>query len=211
MRLAPGLLMMSMSTVAALSKGTALITGATDGIGKLTSQLLAKEGYAVLLHGRSPERLEAARQSILRATPAAVIETYCYDLSTIASTKQFALDVLSKHPGGGEAATSPTPTPSPNPYPGLDILVQNAGILQPPSGTRELTPDGLEKTFAVNVAAPWVLACLLRPALLRTPNSRMLMVSSISQSDGGRLDVTNLQFSREYDAYLAYGQVGAIP
>lgn len=171
----------------AVRRGVALVTGATDGIGALTAKRLATEGWQVLLHGRSPERLEAAKQAILLTTPEANLETYCYDLSSIKETQIFASDVLAKHSGS------------------LEIVVQNAGVF---TKSRMVTADQLELTFAVNVVAPYMLACLLMPALRRTPQSRMLMVSSISQSDGGgRLNLADLQSSDKgpFNGYTAYG------
>ena len=170
--------------------GVALVTGATDGIGSMTAQLLANDGWRVLLHGRSQEKLEAAKRTILNQNKDAILETFCYDLSSLKDTKSFALDVLSKH---GDS--------------GLDVVVQNAGVF---TKSRVVTADQLEQTFAVNVAAPFILACLLVPALRSAPQARMLMVSSISQSDGGgRIDLANLQSDKSrgpFDGYGAYGR-----
>jgi NAD(P)-dependent dehydrogenase (short-subunit alcohol dehydrogenase family) len=149
----------------------ALVTGATDGIGKHTAMQLANKfnDLHLLLHGRD----------------APIVNTFCYDLSDITSVKAMAQDILSKTDR-------------------LDMFIQNAGVF---SSEFNVTSDGLEKTFAVNVAAPFILAQKLFPLLRRTAQSRMLMVSSISQSDGGRLDISNLQFQKQgsWDPYRSYG------
>jgi NAD(P)-dependent dehydrogenase (short-subunit alcohol dehydrogenase family) len=168
----------------------ALVTGATDGIGLHTAVLLAKnsdEKMRLLLHGRDPERLYMARSRILELAPKTEIHTLCHDLSSLAGSKALAEEVL--------RATDQ-----------LDICVQNAGVF---SDRFTLTPDNdLELTFAVNVAAPFILLTKLFPLLRVTPRSRMLMVSSISQADGGRLDMENLQLKKagSWNKYSSYGQ-----
>ena len=164
--------------------GVALVTGSTDGIGKLTARLLAQQEFTILLHGRSQQRLDMAREEILAAVPTARIETYCHDLSLLGGAEALAAEVLGKHSS-------------------LDVVVQNAGVFMQ---SRVVTSDELESTFAVNVAAPFILSKRLSPAL--QPGSRMLMVSSISQSDGGKLDLTSVQCppAGDFDQYRAYGQ-----
>jgi len=159
------------------------VTGSTDGIGRLTAQSLARTNFRVLLHGRSQTRLEETRDEILSSVPGAEIETYCYDLASMEGARGLADEVLAKHKK-------------------LDVVVQNAGVFMQ---SHVVTADNLETTFAVNVVAPFILTKRLLPAM--GSGSRLLMVSSISQSDGGRLDLGDLQFlSRGFDSYRAYGQ-----
>jgi short-subunit dehydrogenase len=157
------------------------VTGSTDGIGQHTATLLAKDGAHVLLHGRSAARLAATKARILQACPDAQLTTFQYDLSDVAETKRFCNDVL-------RTTTQ------------LDGLVQNAGVFEE---TFQTTKDGLEMTFAVNVAAPYIAALLLLPLLRATPQSRILNVSSISQ--GGKIELDNLQFEKGgFNAHKAY-------
>ncbi|KAJ1421298.1 short-chain dehydrogenase-like protein [Ochromonadaceae sp. CCMP2298] len=160
----------------------ALVTGSTDGIGQHTASKLAQAGATVLLHGRSPARLQATRELILKQCPDAQLETYCYDLQSMSATKQLAAEVLERHAS-------------------LDVLINNAGVFQ---STRILSPDALESTFAVNVAATFILICKLFPLLRLTPHSRILNISSISQSDLGKIDLKNLQLERGFSAYNSY-------
>lgn len=165
----------------------ALVTGATDGIGRHTATLLAKSspGMRLLLHGRDAKRLEAAKSLVLGLAPTTRVEPLLADLSDPAQVRSLAAAVRSLTEE-------------------LDVFVQNAGVfLTEP----DWTPEGLERTFAVNVAAPFMLAKELFPLLRATPESRMLIVSSISQSDGGRLDLDDLQLRQpgRWNAYRAYG------
>jgi len=127
--------------------------------------------------------LETTKASILKQHPAAQLETYCYDLQTIGAVKALSQEILSKHDK-------------------LDVLINNAGVFQE---TRLLTSDGLESTFAINVAATFILICALFPILKCTPQSIILNVSSISQSDLGTIDLSNLQFEKggfsNYNSY----------
>jgi len=165
------------------TRPVALVTGSTDGIGRLTAQSLARTNFRVLLHGRSQSRLEETRDEILSAVPNAEVETYCHDLASMGGARGLADDVLAKHKK-------------------LDVVVQNAGVFMQ---SNVVTADNLETTFAVNVVAPFILTKRLLPAM--GSGSRLLMVSSISQSDGGRLDLGDLQFSsRGFDSYRTYGQ-----
>jgi NAD(P)-dependent dehydrogenase (short-subunit alcohol dehydrogenase family) len=177
----------STTMTTSIMRQCALVTGATDGIGKHTAMQLANKfnDLHLLLHGRDADRIEQSKQRILEASPSTIVNTFCYDLSDITSVKAMAQDILSKTDR-------------------LDMFIQNAGVF---SSEFDVTSDGLEKTFAVNVAAPFILAQKLFPLLRRTAQSRMLMVSSISQSDGGRLDISNLQFQKQgsWDPYRSYG------
>jgi NAD(P)-dependent dehydrogenase (short-subunit alcohol dehydrogenase family) len=165
----------------ALRGKTYLVTGSTDGIGQHTAMKLAENGATVLLHGRDRRRLDTTKSLILKANPDAILKEYLYDLETIDATKQFAEHILSSNDR-------------------LDGLINNAGVYRE---TLKKTSDDLEATFAINVAAPFILTCLLLPLLRRTPQSKILNVSSISQ--GGSIDVENLQFEkRSYSSHSAY-------
>lgn len=169
-----------------------LVTGSTDGIGRHTATRLVEEGATVLLHGRSMDRLTRTRDEILKQTntaDASRIELYCHDLSAISGAKALVEDILSK-------TTK------------LDVLVNNAGVYQPKFVKRPHLIEGkmeeLEDTFVVNVAAPYILFCLLLPLLQAAAGSKILNVSSMSQ--GGRIEMDNLQFQKEgsYSSHRAY-------
>ena len=148
-----------------------------------TAAQLAGRGATVLLHGRNPSRLLQAEQRIREVTPAAQLHSFLYDLSDMDQVKQFCVDVL-------RTTTR------------LDGMVNNAGVFEE---SFRKTKDGLEMTFAVNVAAPFIIACLLMPLLRNTAQSRILNISSISQS--GQISLDNLQFEQGgWSSHKSYSQ-----
>lgn len=167
---------------------TFLVTGSTDGIGQHTALLLAKSGAEVLLHGRNWDRLQKTKKIIYEQLDLEIrgssndIKCYCSDLQTLTGAKFLANEILSSHNR-------------------LDGLVNNAGVFQE---SLIITEDGLESTFAVNVCAPYILICLLLPLLRRAKHSKILNVSSISQS--GSLQLDNLQYQHGgFSSYSSYG------
>jgi len=92
-----------------LNEQTALVTGATDGLGKALARELASRGATVLLHGRSDTRLEESRREISEAAGSERIRTYRADFSSLAEVRRLAEDVERDHDR-------------------LDLLVNNAGI-----------------------------------------------------------------------------------
>ncbi len=121
-------------------KNTALITGATSGLGSAAAIALGKQGWRVLVVGRDPSRGEAVVNAVKEAGGES--EFLQADLFSLTDVKRL----------GGEVARR---------VPVLQLLVNNAGGT---FGTRELTVDGLEKTFALNVVTPFVLTeALLEP------------------------------------------------
>ena len=127
---------------------TVLVTGATDGLGKAVSVELARAGATVLVHGRSPERAEAAAAEIRAASGNGLLRTCAGDLASLAQVRSLAEAILEREPR-------------------LDVLVNNAGIgtAEPGGGERVESADGYELRFAVNYLAPFLLTGLLEPLL----------------------------------------------
>jgi len=132
---------------------TILITGATDGIGRLTATKLAERGHTVLLHGRNQAKLDAVAAEI-----GGRAETYVADLSRISEVESMAAQVAERHAE-------------------LDVLINNAGVLKT---TKPRTPEGLDVRFVVNTLAPYVLT---RRLLSIIPKSgRIVNLSSAAQA-----------------------------
>lgn len=160
---------------------TVLITGGTGGIGKATAIGLATMGAQVAVVGRDAERTRAAVTDIAAASANLAIDGYVADLSSQAEVRRLAAEVLDA-------------------YPRLDVLVNNVGGFW---ATRHVTADGLERTFAVNHLAGFLLTELLLKRLEASAPSRIVTVSSGAQSMG-RLDFDDLQGERAYSGQKAY-------
>jgi NAD(P)-dependent dehydrogenase (short-subunit alcohol dehydrogenase family) len=163
------------------SEATILVTGATDGLGKRVALELAAKGAAVLLHGRSPERLDAALEKLRKETGSQNLGAYLADLSSLGEVRAMAEQVLSEHDR-------------------LDVLVNNAGIIYP---EREESEDGYELAFAVNYLSHFLLTGLLLPLLRGSAPARIVNVASAAQSP---IDFGDPMLERGYDAMKAYSQ-----
>ena len=113
-----------------------LVTGASDGIGKETAKTLAKQGHTVILHGRNPQKTQAAYEEIKAETGNPNLDVFTADFLSLAAVKQFAAEIKQK-------------------YDRLDVLVNNAGAQF--TDKREETAGGFEKRMAINVFAPFLL------------------------------------------------------
>ena len=132
---------------------TILITGSTDGIGLLTAKKLAGQGHKVLIHGRSPAKLDTAAAEI-----GGTHETYVADLADLDSVTKLAADISAKHDR-------------------LDVLINNAGVLKAP---QPVTAAGLDIRFVVNTFAPYVLTHKLLPIIPK--DGRIVNLSSAAQA-----------------------------
>jgi retinol dehydrogenase-14 len=166
---------------------TVLVTGGTGGIGLATAMGLAGLGARVGIVGRSRERAlragddihaRAARDS---ADPGDV-DVFVADMSSQAEVRRLALEVLDR-------------------YPRLDVLVNNVGGFW---ATRQVTADGLERTFALNHLAPFLLTNLLLDRLKASAPARVVTVASNAQA-GARIDFDDLQGEHRYSG-RAYSQ-----
>ncbi len=166
--------------MADLTGKTAVVTGATSGIGEATALGLARMGARVVITARDAAKGEAMLKRLRIANPNAEPAVVLGDLSVIAGMKQV---------GEGLAGVAPR----------IDILVNNAGAY---FGTREVTADGLERTFATNHLSYFVITELLRPNL--APDARIVSTASGAHRLG-RLDFDDLQSAKAFSAMGAYG------
>ena len=160
----------------------AVVTGANSGTGQEAATRLAAAGARVVLAVRTPAKGEQAKAAILAAHPAATVEVRRLDLADLSSVRVFA-DGLD--------------TP-------IDLLVNNAGVMAPPS--RMTTADGFELQFGTNYLGPFALTLRLLPLLLAADRPRVTTMSS-GVANWGRIRFEDLQWERHrYSAFRAYAQ-----
>ncbi|MAH06429.1 MAG: oxidoreductase [Alphaproteobacteria bacterium] len=157
-----------------------LITGSTDGIGLEAAKMLAKSGHAILLHGRSSEKLENAKSIISDLSLDKEAEGYIADLSNLEDVRALAHKIVDK-------------------YGHMDVLINNAGIYKTP---QPLTVNGHDIRFIVNTIAPYLLTRLLLPIM--DASSRVINLSSAAQAP---VDIAALIGNRgNLDHMSAYSQ-----
>jgi retinol dehydrogenase 14 len=161
---------------------TVLVTGGTGGIGKATALGLATMGAHLAITGRDPGRAESAAREI-RAAGGGHVDTFVADLSSQSEVRRLADEVL-------QNSTR------------IHVLVNNVGGYW---NTRHVTADGLERTFALNHLAPFLLTNLLLDRLKQSAPARVVTVSSNAQAMG-RIDFEDLQGERSYSGARAYNQ-----
>jgi NAD(P)-dependent dehydrogenase (short-subunit alcohol dehydrogenase family) len=167
-----------------LTGRTALVTGASTGLGLETARALAAAGAAVTLAVRDPERGAHAVAAIRERVPAAVLDCGVLELASLASVREFAEWFGANHDR-------------------LDILVNNAGVMSTPFGR---TADGFETQFGTNHLGHFVLTNLLVPLLIAAAPSRVVNLSSGGHRGSDIIwDDPNYE-TREYDKFEAYGQ-----
>jgi len=174
---------MSLPPVAAdLSGKTIIVTGANSGIGKQISENLAGMGAHLVMACRSRDRGQAAVDELQRKLPDAKLELMLVDQSKQASIAAFVEEFKSKHDR-------------------LDVLVNNAGIYP---GTRELSEDGIEMSWATNVLGYFLITQGLREVLKGSAPSRVVFIAS---KMAGGLDMEDLQWERRrFGGIKAYKQ-----
>ncbi|MEP6822223.1 MAG: SDR family oxidoreductase [Chthoniobacterales bacterium] len=157
-----------------------LVTGATSGIGRVAATALAGMGATVLLAGRDRGRGDAAVAEIRRRGGTA--EFLQADFSSLRAVRELAAEVRSRHSR-------------------LDVLLNNAGGV---NADRQLTADGIERTFAVNHLATFLLTEELRELLVASAPARIVTVSSEAHRMLQTLDFDNLQGEKSYKGFRAY-------
>ena len=160
---------------------TCIITGATAGIGLATAARLGALGARLVLVGRNRDKGEAALVRLRARVPGIAVEMYYADLSRYDEILRLATALL-------------------NTAARIDVLLNNAGGL---FARRETTPDGLERSFALNHMGYFRLTALLRPRLIASAPARIVNVASEAHR-GVRLDFNDLQCSKRYSGWVAY-------
>ena len=160
---------------------TILITGSTDGVGKLTATKLAKSGHQILLHGRNAEKLKIAISEIKEKTSNNKVIGFVSDFSDFDSVKKMIVEIS-------------------NEFPSIDVLINNAGVL---NSRIEQNQDNLDMRFAVNYLAPYLLTTRLLPVLKNSDSPRIINLSSAAQSP---VSIEALQGKESISNQAAYAQ-----
>ncbi len=158
-----------------------LITGGTNGIGKVTAQALAGMGATVIIVGRSAAKTAGVADEIRAASGNQNIDFLLADLSSQQEIRRLASEFKAR-------------------YSELHVLVNNAGAL---FLSRQSTVDGFEMTFALNHLAYFLLTNLLIDTIKASAPARIINVSSGAHR-GGKIDFSNLQSERSFSAFGAY-------
>ncbi len=165
-------------------RGTyAVVTGASDGIGRVIATRLARAGAEVVLPVRSQAKGEKVAARIREEVPRALISTRALDLSSLESVASL-VDTLS---------TEGRP---------IDLLINNAGVMTPPS--RQLTKDGFEVQWGTNHLGHFALTLGLLP-LLREGGARVTHQTSIAARSGS-IGWEDLDGEKDYDVMKSYVQ-----
>jgi NAD(P)-dependent dehydrogenase (short-subunit alcohol dehydrogenase family) len=169
--------------IADLTGHTAVVTGANSGLGLETSAALAAHGATVVMASRNSDRLQSAMAEVRKRHPDADLEPALLDLASLASIRGAAASIGAAHPN-------------------IDVLIDNAGVMAIP---RAETTDGFEMQLGTNYLGHFALTGLLLPALLSTPGSRVVVVTSLMRRVG-RIDFDDLHGRARYGRWSAYGQ-----
>jgi NAD(P)-dependent dehydrogenase (short-subunit alcohol dehydrogenase family) len=176
-------MMATMAAAHSMTGKTVLITGGTSGIGRAAAIGLATMGARVGIAGRDRARAEAAAAEIARASGNPAVDVFVADMAGQSEVRRLADEVLAT-------------------YPRLDVLLNNVGGFW---AHRHVTADGLERTFALNHLAPFLLTSLLLERLIASAPARVVTVSSGAQSLG-KIDFDDLMGERRYSGQRAYNQ-----
>ena len=161
---------------------TAVITGATSGIGEVAAIRLAEQGGRIVFTARDGKRADATMAKLRNANSSVEHVAHLAELSLLAEQKRVA----------GEIAAEPR----------IDVLINNAGAL---FNKRIETADGLEMTFALNHMSYFAITCLLLDKLKATPGARIVSTSSRAHR-GAKLDFDDLQSRHGYRGFRAYAK-----
>lgn len=157
-----------------------LIMGSTDGIGKGTAIKLAEDGWKILIHGRSMERVDKTVWEIRNRLGNVDVVGYHGDFSSLREVEKMAEKIMSTEGS-------------------LNALLNNAGTLMK---SFKLSEDGFEMSFAVNHLAHFYLSGRLLPLLLKTVNSRIINISSGIHS--GKIDLNKFMLAENFEPVNTY-------
>jgi protochlorophyllide reductase len=166
---------------------TALVTGATGGLGLRVASVLAQRGARVLVGGRNPERGASALEQVARAATGEAPELVTIDLASLKSVAEAVADIRTR--AGNR----------------LDLLVNNGGIMAPPLS---FSVDGFELQWATNVLGPAALTWQLLPAIEDAGGSPRVVWVSSTRHASASLDETQLRSDVRGENYRGFDFYG---
>ena len=158
-----------------------VITGATDGMGLVTAEELAKHGPKLVLIGRNLEKCNSVVEHLKRQSGNQNIEFLQADLSSQTDIRRVADEFKEK-------------------YDRLDILINNAGAYFP---KKMVSEDGYEMTFALNHFGYFLLTNLLLDTIKHSAPARIINISSTAHSSA-KIDWNDINMEKKYHPWLAY-------
>jgi len=163
-----------------------VITGATSGIGQVAAEKLAAMGARIVQVARDKERGQTAMARLNQISSGGIHTIYYADLSRLREMKRVAAEIAQAEPC-------------------IDVLINNAGAM---FGTRQLTEDGLERTFALNHMSYFMMTQGLRDRLAASAPARVVNTASDAHTSG-TVDFDDLQSEKAYHSnlkdWLRYG------
>ncbi|MBV9549224.1 MAG: SDR family oxidoreductase [Alphaproteobacteria bacterium] len=160
---------------------TVVITGATSGIGEVAAIRLAELGARIIHIARDEKRAAATQAALKKANPAANPVLHLADLSLLSEMRRVARAIAAAEPK-------------------IDVLINNAGAMV---NKRQVTADGLEKTFALNHMAYFVITNMLLPNIV---DHGRIVVTASNAHRGASLDFDDLQSERGYRGFGVYSE-----
>ena len=158
-----------------------IITGATDGIGLAAAKVIASKNYRIGLVGRNPEKGKIAIETIQSLTGNENLDFLQCDLSSVKNIKQLSDEIKSR-------------------YSKIDVLLNNAGGA---NKTKQITSEGLEKTFATNKMNYFVLSTELIDIISESKDGRIINVASNAHI-GAEVDYENINSEKNFSAWTSY-------
>src|SRR6188768_2568676 len=160
-----------------------VVTGGTSGIGQVAAEKLAAMGARIVMVARDKVRGEAVITRLRQLRPGVNHTLHIADLSSMEGVRRVGREIAAAEPR-------------------IDVLINNAGAM---FYDRQVTVDGLERTFATNHMAYFILTLALRPSLIAAAPSRVINTASDAHRSA-KLDFEDLQCEKKYRAFTAYGR-----
>jgi NAD(P)-dependent dehydrogenase (short-subunit alcohol dehydrogenase family) len=160
-----------------------VITGATSGIGRVAAERFAAQGARIIFIARDQARARTTLMRLREVGPGAAHQAHIADLSSLAETKRVGARIAEEELR-------------------IDVLINNAGNI---FAERKLTADGLERTFALNHLAYFVLTHTLHDRLVASSPARIVSTASRAHR-GNSLDFDDLQMEKHYRPMTTYGR-----